>query len=111
MKEQEVGLSVTVASPTPACRNGKPNSAGLEAKRLKTLEDENTRLKRLLADAMVDNATLKDLSGNRWVTPAAKRKAIALLRKAFGMSERRACRGIGCWRYQTTGSGDAGLRQ
>ena len=32
----------------------------LEAKRLKTLEDENTRLMRLLADAM-DNAALKDL--------------------------------------------------
>jgi putative transposase len=31
-----------------------------EAKRLKTLEDENTRLKRLLADA-IDNAALKDL--------------------------------------------------
>jgi hypothetical protein len=30
-----------------------------EAKRLKTLEDENTRLKRLLADAMLDNAALK----------------------------------------------------
>jgi len=33
-----------------------------EAKPLKTLEDENARLKRLLADAM-DNAALKDLLG------------------------------------------------
>ena len=32
-----------------------------EAKRLKQLEDENTKLKRLLADAMLDNAALKDL--------------------------------------------------
>ncbi|MHC2295854.1 hypothetical protein ACVJBD_000060 [Rhizobium mongolense] len=30
-----------------------------EAKRLKTLEDENTKLKRLLADAMLDNATMQ----------------------------------------------------
>jgi putative transposase len=37
-----------------------------EAKRLKTLEDENTRLKRLLADAMPDNAALKDLLGKKW---------------------------------------------
>ena len=37
-----------------------------EAKRLKTLEDENTRLKRLLADAMLDNAALKDLLGKKW---------------------------------------------
>ena len=34
-----------------------------EAKRLKSLEDENTKLKRLLADAMLDNAALKDLLG------------------------------------------------
>ena len=33
-----------------------------EAKRLKTLEDENPRLKRVLADAMLDNAALKDFS-------------------------------------------------
>jgi len=32
-----------------------------EARRLKALEDENRRLKRLLADAMLDNAALKDL--------------------------------------------------
>ncbi len=30
------------------------------------LQDENTRLKRLLADAMLDNAALKDLVGKRW---------------------------------------------
>ena len=34
-----------------------------EAKRLKALEDENARLKRLLADSMLDNAALKDLLG------------------------------------------------
>ena len=32
-----------------------------EARRLRALEDENTKLKRLLADAMLDNVTLKDL--------------------------------------------------
>jgi putative transposase len=34
-----------------------------EAKRLKQLEDENAKLKRLLADAMLDNVALKDLLG------------------------------------------------
>jgi len=34
-----------------------------EAGRLKALEDENRRLKRLLAESMLDNATLKDLLG------------------------------------------------
>ena len=32
-----------------------------EARRLKALEDENTKLKKLLADAMLDNVALKDL--------------------------------------------------
>ncbi|MEH2565944.1 hypothetical protein V1289_005571 [Bradyrhizobium sp. AZCC 2289] len=43
-----------------------------EATRLKTLEDENTRLKRLLADAM-DNSALKDPSGrNVWSAPSVQ---------------------------------------
>ena len=34
-----------------------------EVRRLKTLEAENARLKKLLADQMLDNAVLKDLLG------------------------------------------------
>jgi putative transposase len=34
-----------------------------DARRLKQLEDENAKLKRLLADAMLDNVVLKDLLG------------------------------------------------
>ena len=37
-----------------------------EAKRLRALEDENGRLKRMLADTMLDNAALKDLLGKKW---------------------------------------------
>ena len=37
-----------------------------EAKRLRTLEDENAKLKRMLADAMLDNVALKDLPGKKW---------------------------------------------
>jgi putative transposase len=37
-----------------------------EAKRLKTLEDENARLKKLLAEAMLDNAMLKDVASKKW---------------------------------------------
>ena len=39
---------------------------GTVASNAKTLEDENTRLKRLLADSMLDNAALKDLLGKKW---------------------------------------------
>lgn len=34
-----------------------------QAQRLKQLEDQNAKLKRLLADAMLDNVVLKDLLG------------------------------------------------
>lgn len=37
-----------------------------EAKRLRALEDENGKLKRMLADAMLDNSALKDLLGKKW---------------------------------------------
>jgi len=37
-----------------------------DAKRLKALEEENTRLKRLLAESMLDQAALKDLLSRKW---------------------------------------------
>lgn len=37
-----------------------------EAKRLRALEDENAKLKRMLADAMLDNVALKELLGKKW---------------------------------------------
>jgi putative transposase len=37
-----------------------------EAKRLKSLEDENSRLKKLLAEAMLDNAMLREVAGKKW---------------------------------------------
>ena len=49
--------------------NWKAKYGGLEvseAKRLRALEDENARLKRLLAEAMLDNAGLKDLLSKKW---------------------------------------------
>ena len=74
LKENEAG--VTVAE---LCRKHGVSDASIykwkakfggmdvsEAKRLKSLEDENAKLKRLLADAMLDNAALKDLLGKKW---------------------------------------------
>jgi putative transposase len=55
----------TVEQHAPAVYCWKPKFGGLEAteaKRLRTLEEENTRLKKLLAEAMPDIAVLKDIS-------------------------------------------------
>ena len=70
LREQEAGVKTA-----DVCRKHGISSAtfykwkakygGLEisdAKRLKALEDENTKLKKLLAEAMLDNAMLKDVA-------------------------------------------------
>jgi putative transposase len=74
LKEHEAG-----AKTADVCRkhgiseatfyNWKAKYGGLEvsdAKRLKAVESENAKLKKLLADAMLDNAALKDLLAKRW---------------------------------------------
>ncbi len=37
-----------------------------EAQRLKSLQDENAKLKKLLAEAMLDMAILKDVAAKKW---------------------------------------------
>jgi putative transposase len=37
-----------------------------DARRLKALEDENRKLKKLLAESILDNAALKELLGKKW---------------------------------------------
>ena len=74
MREQETGVPVAdlcrkhgLSSPT--FYKWKAKYGGLdvsEARRLKALEDENAKLKRMLADAMLDNVALKDLLGKKW---------------------------------------------
>ena len=74
LREQEAG-----ARTEEVCRKHGISSAtfykwkgkygGLEvsdARRLKALDDENRRLKKLLAEAMLDNAMLKDIAAKKW---------------------------------------------
>lgn len=54
---------------SPTFYKWKAKFGGLEvseAKRLRQLEDENAKLKKLLAEAMLDNAVLKDLASKKW---------------------------------------------
>ena len=73
LREQEAGAKADV------CRKHGISSAtvykwkakygdleGSDAKRLKALEDENAKLKKLPAEAMLDNAMLKDLHQKKW---------------------------------------------
>jgi len=62
-----------------------------EAKRLKQLEDENAKLKKLLAEQMLDAAAFRDLLSKKIVGPAAKREGVAHLQAVMGLSGRRAC--------------------
>ena len=59
-----------------------------EARRLKALEDENARLKRLLADAMLDNAALKKIADKKLVTPDTKPRAVHLIREKLSLASR-----------------------
>ncbi|WP_459975017.1 IS3 family transposase [Mycobacterium sp. MUNTM1] len=69
-----------------------------EAKRLKELEAENARLKRLVANQALDIDMLKEIFGGKLLTPNRKRSAVAALRERFGVSERRACTVVGLHR-------------
>ena len=74
LREQEAGVPVAdlcrkhgLSSPT--FYKWKAKFGGMdvsEARRLKALEDENAKLKRLLAEAMLDNTALKDLLSKKW---------------------------------------------
>ena len=74
LKEQEAGMATA-----EVCRRHgispatfyqwKSKFGGLEvseARRLRSLEEENARLKKLVAEAMLDNAVLKDLASKKW---------------------------------------------
>ncbi|MCT9000728.1 IS3 family transposase [Chelativorans intermedius] len=66
-----------------------------EAARLKALEDENAKLKRLLADTMLDNVVLKDLPGKELTTLTKRREAALRAMRDHDISQRRACRLVG----------------
>ena len=74
LREQEAGMKVSDlcrkhAISEPSFYAWKSKFGGMsvpDARRLKQLEEENTRLKKLLAEAMLDNAVLKDITARKW---------------------------------------------
>ena len=74
LREQEAGVPVAdlcrkhgLSSPTFYKWKAKYGGMDVsEARRLKALEEENAKLKRMLVDSMLDSVALKDLLGKKW---------------------------------------------
>jgi putative transposase len=74
LREQEAGISTADVCRRHGISNAtffkwKARFGGMDvsdAKRLKALEDENAKLKKLLAEAMLDITMLKDLNAKKW---------------------------------------------
>lgn len=62
-----------------------------DARCLKQLEDENGKLKRLLADAMLDNVLPKGLAGKAMTTPMHRRDAVLRALRGHPAPQRRVC--------------------
>ncbi|MGC1222050.1 MAG: IS3 family transposase [Candidatus Sulfotelmatobacter sp.] len=69
-----------------------------QAKRLKELEKENGKLKRLVAELSLDKQILKDIAGGKLLSPERRRCAVEHVRAEYEVSERRACRVVRQWR-------------
>lgn len=101
IKERQAGLPVA-----EVCRHGfseatfytwRSRYGGLEvsdARRLKALDEESRKLKKLLAEAMLDVAILREALG-KTLTPGARSTAVTLAMHEKGYSQRRACGLIG----------------
>ena len=74
LREQEAGMKVSdlcrkhgISEPTFYTWKSKFGGMSVpDARRLKQLEEENGRLKKLLAEAMLDVAVLKDITSRKW---------------------------------------------
>jgi putative transposase len=74
LREQEAGMKGSdlcrkhgISEPTFYAWKSKFGGMSVpDARRLKQLEEENARLKKLLAEAMLDNAVLKDITARKW---------------------------------------------
>ncbi|PHQ73743.1 IS3 family transposase [Marinobacter salarius] len=87
-----------------------------EARRLKTVEDENARLKKLLAESLLDNEALKAALNRKLLTVENKREAVRAMQEQTPISQRRACFLVGLSRasfhYRSTvAAGDSALSE
>ena len=122
LKEQQAGMPVA-----EICRRHGISDAtfytwrsrygGMEvsdARRLKALEEENRKLKKLLAEAMLDVCDAARGTRKKLLTPSARRTAVTWAIEEKGYSQRRACGLIGMepktYRYASSRPEDTGVR-
>ncbi|MGB9479447.1 MAG: IS3 family transposase [Candidatus Acidiferrum sp.] len=122
LKEAEAGvpvkdLSRRVGVSEATFYHWKAKYGGMEVnetRRLRQVEEENGRLKKIVAQQALDLDALKVVLSKKLVGPRAKREAVRVVREQAGLSERRACGLIGMhggsWRYQRKERNEAALR-
>ncbi|WP_424667180.1 IS3 family transposase [Candidatus Binatus sp.] len=110
LRQVEVGLANGKTTPQ-ACKEAEITAqtyyrwrkefGGLkldQAKRLKELERENAKLKRLVAELSLEKQILKDVGRGKLLSPERRRGAVRHARESYRVSERHACRLLGQWR-------------
>ncbi|CDX17321.1 hypothetical protein MPLB_1680085 [Mesorhizobium sp. ORS 3324] len=58
--------AASMASRQRPSTSSRRRDGGVRPRRLKALEDENARLKKLLVEEMLDDAILKDVAAKKW---------------------------------------------
>ncbi|MGW5525296.1 MULTISPECIES: IS3 family transposase [Gordonia] len=117
---EEIAADLEVSAAT--LYNWRRQYGGMDgdaAKELKELREQNSRLKRLLADAELEKDALREIAKGKILSPTAKRAAIDMLKDVKNMSERMACKVVGLSRSayrclpqaQTPADPDAALRE
>jgi predicted metal-binding transcription factor (methanogenesis marker protein 9) len=85
-----------------------------DARKLKALVDENAKLKKLLAEAMLGQCDPEGCRAKKMVTPDVKRDAMAHACLVHGVSQRRACEVLSfdrsSIRYRSVRPHDASIR-
>ncbi|WAG21847.1 IS3 family transposase [Burkholderia gladioli] len=100
LKQAELGMPVAdlirqVGISEQTFYRWKKQYAGMQSdqvRELKQLQDENARLKKLVAELSLDKAILQDVTFKKVARPALRRDVVAYVVSHYGLTMRRACR-------------------
>lgn len=122
LKQAELGTSVPdvcrklgISDATfYTCRKKYGGISPSELKHMRQLEEENLRLKKLVADLSLDKAMLQDVLAKKDLTLASLREWVRDLQARYGASERQVCFALrisrSSFRYRSVAADDSALR-